>query len=138
VAILVVESMARLAPRRWVFDARDPDDARRVRMQVIEQLKKGAYAQDRLHTAELIVAELTANVFRYASGPSQVVLEWERGCAPVVHVIDCGPGFSLETKLPDLFSESGRGLYLVSSLAADLSVSHRENGGSHARVVLRQ
>lgn len=137
VAILVVESLARLAPRRWVFDARDAGDARRVRFQVLEHLQKGAYPPERLQTAELILAELTANVFRYAAGPSQIVLEWEKGRAPIIHVIDVGPGFRFEKKLPDVFSESGRGLYLVSSLAADLQVSQRENGGSHARVVLR-
>jgi PAS domain S-box-containing protein len=138
VAILVVESLASVAARRWTFDVRDADDARRVREQVLEQLRKGSYPQNRLSTAELILAELTGNVFRHAAGPSQVVLEWDNERAPILHVIDVGPGFRFDAKpQPDLFAESGRGLYLVSSLAADVKVSQRQDGGSHARVVLK-
>lgn len=139
VAILVIESVARAAPRRWAFDARDPDDSRRVRAQVIETLRKGGYPDERITSAELILAELTANVFRYAAGPSQIVLEWNGENPPVLHVIDLGPGFQFEAKLPaDVYSETGRGLYLISTLASDLQVSQRNSGGSHARVVLRQ
>ena len=40
-------------------------------------------------------------------------------------------------KLPaDVLAESGRGLYIVSALAEDFSVSRRPDGGSHARAVL--
>ena len=138
VAILIVESVAQAAPRRWLFDARNPEDARRVRAQIVQQLEKGGYSAARLPQAELILAELTANVFRYAAGPSQIVLEWEREHPPVLHVIDLGPGFKFETTLPDVYSESGRGLYLISTLAADVQVSQRDEGGTHARVVLRQ
>ncbi|MGH7662570.1 MAG: ATP-binding SpoIIE family protein phosphatase [Vulcanimicrobiaceae bacterium] len=138
VAILVVESLSGFAARRWTFDVRDADDARRVREQVLAELRKGSYPPNRLPFAELILAELTANVFRHASGPSQIVLEWDEECPPVLHVIDVGPGFHFDAKpQADLLAESGRGLYLVSSLAADVQVLQRQDGGSHARVVLK-
>jgi anti-sigma regulatory factor (Ser/Thr protein kinase) len=37
---------------------------------------------------------------------------------------------------PDLYSESGRGLFLVSTLTDDFHVTKRLNGGSHARAVV--
>jgi len=54
-----------------------------------------------------------------------------------LNVLDRGPGFRHLAILPrDLFSESGRGLFLVSALTQDFHVSKRPNGGSHARAVL--
>ena len=56
---------------------------------------------------------------------------------PVVHVLDRGRGFRFRPQLPaDPFAESGRGLFLVDSLASEFSVSHRKGGGTHATVVL--
>jgi anti-sigma regulatory factor (Ser/Thr protein kinase) len=53
-------------------------------------------------------------------------------------VLDRGPGFEFAARLPpDVFSESGRGLFLIATLAEDLHVVRRPDGGSHARVVLR-
>jgi hypothetical protein len=57
---------------------------------------------------------------------------------PVLHVLDNGPGFRHISILPpDLLSESGRGLFIVSALTHDFRVSKRAKGGSHARAVLR-
>jgi hypothetical protein len=36
----------------------------------------------------------------------------------------------------DLYSENGRGLFLVSALTQDFHVAKRPTGGSHARAVL--
>jgi anti-sigma regulatory factor (Ser/Thr protein kinase) len=36
----------------------------------------------------------------------------------------------------DVYSESGRGLFMISLLSDDFSVSKRPEGGSHARAVL--
>ena len=56
----------------------------------------------------------------------------------MLHVLDYGPGFRHISILPpDLLSESGRGLFIISALTHDFRVSKRANGGSHARAVLR-
>ena len=56
----------------------------------------------------------------------------------MLHVLDSGPGFRHISILPpDIFSESGRGLFIVSALTHDFRVSKGANGGSHARAVLR-
>jgi len=51
--------------------------------------------------------------------------------------LDRGGGFTFVSRLPSsMLSESGRGLFVVSQIARDLSVVARDGGGSHARAVL--
>jgi hypothetical protein len=79
---------------------------------------------------------LLGNVMRHALGDAQVMLDLT-GDAPVLHVIDDGPGFTFHARLPrDTMSESGRGLYIAAMLTRDCNVSKRAEGGTHARVVL--
>ena len=100
-------------------------------------MRDAGFDDDRLVVAELVLAELIGNTVRYAPGPVEVLLERDRAVS-IVHVLDRGPGFEFSAKLPpDPFSESGRGLFLIASLAEDLHVVRRPDGGSHARVVLR-
>jgi anti-sigma regulatory factor (Ser/Thr protein kinase) len=52
-------------------------------------------------------------------------------------VLDEGPGFAHIPALPrDVYSESGRGLFIISLLSDDFNVAVRPEGGSHARAVL--
>jgi anti-sigma regulatory factor (Ser/Thr protein kinase) len=84
----------------------------------------------------LIFGELIGNVVRYAPGPITAMLDVS-GPAPVLHVVDEGRGFEFRPRLPaDLLSERGRGLFLVTAFAEELSVERRRTGGSHARAVL--
>jgi len=54
-----------------------------------------------------------------------------------LHVLDRGPGFHHVPALPrDVYSESGRGLFIISLLSKDFSVAKRPTGGSHARALL--
>jgi PAS domain S-box-containing protein len=87
--------------------------------------------------AEIVFGELLGNAVRYAPGPVDVIVDWS-GPDPVLHVIDCGPGFRHISILPpDLLSESGRGLFIISALTQDFRVAKAAGGGSHARAVLR-
>jgi PAS domain S-box-containing protein len=122
---------------RWGFDALDADASRSAQRDIGRRLHAAGFGDERLALAELVIAELIGNTVRYAPGPIDVYLERDRE-VPVVHVLDRGPGFEFAARLPqDPFSESGRGLFLISSLAEDLHVVRRPDGGSHARVVLR-
>jgi anti-sigma regulatory factor (Ser/Thr protein kinase) len=91
---------------------------------------------DEMSSAELVFGELVGNVVRYASGSITAILDVS--CpAPVLHVLDEGRGFEFRPRLPvDLLSERGRGLFLVTAFAEELSVERRRGGGSHARAVL--
>jgi anti-sigma regulatory factor (Ser/Thr protein kinase) len=84
-----------------------------------------------------VYGELVGNTVRYAPGPINVIVDWS-GPDPVLHVLDSGPGFRHISILPpDLLSESGRGLFIVSALTHDFRVAKSATRGSHARAVLR-
>lgn len=122
--------------RRWAFDTNDVSAAHDARHSFVTALHDGGLRADRLGIAELVFGELLGNVVRYAPGPIEIVFDWSDP-APVLHVLDRGPGFTLVPKLPsDLLSERGRGLYIVWSLTDDFNVTQRHDGGSHARAVL--
>ena len=89
-----------------------------------------------MSSAELAFGELIGNVVRYAPGRLVVLLDVSAE-APVLHVLDEGPGFEFRPRLPaDVLSERGRGLFLATAFADEVSVERRRGGGSHARVVL--
>ena len=122
--------------RRWIFDSSDGSAAHEARHAFVVALRDRGMPADDVYTAELIFGELIGNVARYAPGPIEILFDWSDD-APVLHVLDRGPGFTLVPRLPsDLLSERGRGLYIVWTLAEDFNVTERFDGGSHARAVL--
>jgi anti-sigma regulatory factor (Ser/Thr protein kinase) len=119
----------------WTFDARDARAAYDLRTQLVDYLrKKGCHDAD-YASAELVVGELVGNVVRHAPGVAEVAIEW-REETPVLHVLDRGPGYERAPGLPSAMSEAGRGLFLVSALAREFSLTRRPERGSHARAVL--
>lgn len=136
VAMLTMYVQAGTPVRRWRFDPRWHDAASRVRDEITDELVTRSFAPAEIFDFEMIFAELMGNLVRYAPGTAEVILE-TRPAGFVLHVLDKGPGFQFLPRLPsDLFSQSGRGLYLISHLASEFTVEHRPGGGSHARVVL--
>ena len=143
VAILVVsmvpdeQKSGGSAPfRRWSFDVTDAAAAQRARREFSEALRARGAALEDVFSAEVVFGELVGNVVRYANGPVEISVDLST-LLPVLNVLDRGPGFRHLAILPrDLFSESGRGLFLISALTQDFHVSKRPNGGSHARAVL--
>lgn len=121
---------------RWTFPSSAGDRAAEVRGEIFETLvAMGANEYD-LANAGLILSELVGNVYRHARGDVSVVLDTSAP-SPVLHVLDRGSGFRFVSRLPtSTFSESGRGLFVVSQIAYDFSVGGRPGGGSHARAVL--
>jgi anti-sigma regulatory factor (Ser/Thr protein kinase) len=124
--------------QRWIFDSADAVAAMAARREFAEAFAaRGASIEDTC-SAEIVFGELVGNTVRYAPGDVEVIADWS-GAQPVLHVRDKGPGFRHISMLPpDLLSESGRGLFIVSSLTDDFRVSKNTEGGSHARAVLRR
>jgi anti-sigma regulatory factor (Ser/Thr protein kinase) len=87
----------------------------------------------------MIYAEILSNAIRHAPGPIEVVVECsQRGGDVMLHVLDRGPGYWLDPQLPDdLFSECGRGLFIIASFADGIAVERRSGGGSHTRILLK-
>ncbi|MBV9718494.1 MAG: SpoIIE family protein phosphatase [Candidatus Eremiobacteraeota bacterium] len=124
-------------PYRWRFNTDDVAAAGRVREEVLDALHdRGATSQERAD-AEIVLTELVGNAVRNAPGPIEIVVDWSMS-APVLHVFDRGHGFSHVTGLPaDPFSESGRGLYVTSTLTDAFEIAPYPGGGSQARAVLK-
>jgi PAS domain S-box-containing protein len=121
---------------RWCFDAGDAAAAQAARRAFTAGMRSRDADDASIHAAEVVFGELVGNVVRYAPGPVEVSVDWSNA-APVLHVLDNGPGFHHVPALPrDVYSESGRGLFLIALLSADFAVAKRPEGGSHARAVL--
>lgn len=122
---------------RWQFDARESARAHDVRDAFVETLAEFGSGID-LGAAQVVFAELVGNAVRHAPGSIDVVVRWNDPAAPVLEVIDDGPGFSVPLELPAADSESGRGLYLVSQLSRRFDASAEPGRGARARAVLRR
>jgi anti-sigma regulatory factor (Ser/Thr protein kinase) len=122
---------------RWSLHTDDTGAVAASRRRFAAALREhGATAED-VDIAEIVFGELVSNAVRYAPGPVDVIVDFS-GPDPVLHVLDGGTGFRpIAIQPPDLLSESGRGLYIVSALTHDFRICKEPAGGSHARTVLR-
>jgi serine phosphatase RsbU (regulator of sigma subunit)/anti-sigma regulatory factor (Ser/Thr protein kinase) len=121
---------------RWTFDANDPYAARDARREIVAVLRDWGATDSDTGLTELVFSELLGNVVRHCSETAEFALDVS-GDAPILHVLDRGPGFTYNARLPkDIMSDSGRGLFIVRSLISDLNITRRADGGSHARAVL--
>ena len=121
--------------RLWRFDASDRFAARAAQRALTGALVSSGIGEADVVDAELVFAELVGNVVRHATGPCVVALDTD-GEAPVVSVLDRGPGFAATVCAADEFAESGRGLAIVRALVFEFSAEPRHGGGTHARAVL--
>jgi anti-sigma regulatory factor (Ser/Thr protein kinase) len=139
IAILVVGidfDVAEQFLQRTSFDSHNAIAARIARRAFVSSLAPGDFSENDIDNAEVVFGELCGNVARYAPGIVDIVVD-RSGVQVVLHVLDRGAGFRHISRLPaDPFSETGRGLFIVSLMTAELSVSLRDGGGSHARAVL--
>jgi PAS domain S-box-containing protein len=119
----------------WSFDARDARSTHDVRELFLAYLRAKGNQDADYAGAELVFGELIGNVVRHAPGTVDIEVEW-RGDAPVLHVLDRGPGYDRAEALPPTLSETGRGLYLVATLTREFTVTRLPGYGSHARAVL--
>ncbi|HUA09298.1 MAG TPA: SpoIIE family protein phosphatase [Candidatus Acidoferrales bacterium] len=122
--------------RTWRFESLDSDSLVHIREEFRATLVEFGLCGLAVEGAELVLGELAGNVVRHAPGAVEFVLD-RTGGEVVLHVIDEGPGFERAPMLPiDVMSESGRGLFIVSQMTREFSVTKRHPRGSHARAVL--
>jgi serine phosphatase RsbU (regulator of sigma subunit)/anti-sigma regulatory factor (Ser/Thr protein kinase) len=120
----------------WNLDATLERSARRAKRAVLWHLGEVAGGRVDLSAAELVVNELLGNVARHSPGPAELVLEWRNNGARVA-VSDRGQPFEppSPTELIDLFAESGRGLFLIRSVAEQLTVEWTGEGNRVSAVL---
>jgi len=123
---------------KWTFQSDDAEAAYRVRDDLLSYLTARASDDSDLAAAVLIFAELVGNVVRHAPGPIAVDLYWADEHA-ILRVRDHGPGFewlSDGPHVPDLFAESGRGLFIVATTARKVHVRRHPERGTEATAYL--
>ena len=121
---------------RWSFPVVEVERAREVRETIARRFTERGARADALFAADIVLSELLGNVLRHAPGTVDVRLDWNDG-PPILHVLDNGPGFVFVPRLPsNVLSESGRGLFIITQIAPEITIVRRPGGGSHARVLL--
>lgn len=117
---------------RWTFDVADSEAAAAARAAIVDALERRGIAEVDRTFSELVFAELIGNVKRYAPGAIEVALDLSDEYA-VLHVVDTGAGFQHNARLPtDALAENGRGLFIVSTIAEEFTVTRGPTGGAHA------
>jgi anti-sigma regulatory factor (Ser/Thr protein kinase) len=113
---------------RWSFESGDAAGAFKARADLLAYLVSRASPDSDVDSAVLIFGELVGNVVRHAPGPISIAVEWQDGVA-VLRVVDSGPGFDFgQVRAPDPMAESGRGLFIVSTVAERFEVLRLPNG----------
>lgn len=111
----------------WRFKASGAAAALACRETFRDLLQRSCTIDSDLAAAELVYVELVGNVMRHAAGRVEIVLDWRDGYAQLC-VRDWGPGFYHHFGLPDSFSETGRGMFIVNHLCRSLEVECAPDG----------
>ena len=121
---------------RWAFDVTDSAAAYAIKRDFVADVNEQYGDSADLNACEVIFSELVGNALRYAPGRLSLGLSADaRGLW--LHVMDDGPGFSGPPTLPtDVWSESGRGLFLVAALAQELAIRRLPYYGTYVKVLL--
>jgi serine phosphatase RsbU (regulator of sigma subunit)/CHASE3 domain sensor protein/anti-sigma regulatory factor (Ser/Thr protein kinase) len=113
--------------RTWTIDARVEASTRRLKRALLWHLSEVASPDSDLAAVELILGELVGNVARHSPGEAEITLAYDDGTASL-QVCDSGKPFQPANGTPDLYAESGRGLFLVRTMSRDLKVERTQNG----------
>jgi PAS domain S-box-containing protein len=143
--VLQLSSAANAEPRSdatdlrktWTFHSSDAYSAQISRHELMRFLRSVPAPDEELFRAELILGEALANTVEHAPGLVSIEIDWTAS-QPIVTISDTGPGLTRVTAtLPhDELEESGRGLFLITTLAVDLEVQPSAQGGTIMRIVL--
>jgi PAS domain S-box-containing protein len=120
----------------WSFDANDAREAQAARKAFVARLaEEGAGDEDR-PAYEIVFGEIVGNAARYTPGPLDLALRRD-GARLVLCALDRGPGFDWNAAPPrDAYAESGRGLFLIASLAEDVRAEHIAGYGTYLEITL--
>jgi phosphoserine phosphatase RsbU/P len=135
VAIMTVRFGDRKTFRHW--DVADPAAAYALKGSILAALHALAdFSVEQRQNLHVIFSELVGNAVRHAPGALSISIS-STGGRPYLHVIDDGPGFDRQPGLPsDVWAESGRGLFLISALAENLTIEALAGYGTCVNVEL--
>jgi anti-sigma regulatory factor (Ser/Thr protein kinase) len=119
----------------WEYDS-GAEIHGRLRRRLMSFMRRYGAPRSDFGGAELICGELIANAVRHAPGHVTVELEWS-GDAPTLTIADGGPPFPIAPGLPpDALAETGRGLFIVRSLARKVELDSQPSDGTKITVEL--
>ena len=123
--------------RQWRFDVGEPAVAYGIQRDLIAlATSAGTAGEEDIQACELIVSEIIGNAVRHAPGAMSIAIAID-STGVWLHVIDEGPGFEFRSELPeDVWSECGRGLFLIDALARSVRAEPLLGRGSYIRVGL--
>jgi PAS domain S-box-containing protein len=133
---VAVMTVAMGAVDAWSFEAESALAAQDARSEFVHYLRSHIDDYVAIAQAELVFGELMANIVQHAPGPVNIYVDWD-GSSPVIHAIDRGKCFRLESDLPDFFSESGRGLFLIRAACDNVRVERLQDYGNYVSATLR-
>ena len=120
----------------WSFDANDAHAAQAAREAFVARLVGERVSHDDRLGYEIIFGEIIGNVARYTPGRIDMALR-RRNNRLVLAALDRGPGFDWTGTPPhDPWSENGRGLFLITTLAHNVRVEHLATYGTYLEVTL--
>ena len=120
----------------WSFRSGNAHEALTRCQQFLSALKDEAALPVDTFASSLIYSELVTNVVHHAPGAIEISVEMHDDDA-VLTVADEGPGFPLAPSLPsDPLADRGRGLYLVSKFAKNVTAGRDEHGHHYVKAVL--
>ena len=119
------------------FNSSDASAACTCRREMMNYIRRFATDPDALFTTELILGEILANTVQHAPSLVEVHIDWS-GEKAIVRVVDNGPGLIHQHPegTQDMMDEHGRGLFLVRTLADDVSMTSPNGSGIELRAVL--
>jgi serine/threonine-protein kinase RsbW len=120
----------------WSFDANDARAAQAAREAFVGRLAAEGIGREARQALEVVFGEIAGNAARYTPGPLDVALRRD-GASLVLAVLDRGPGFDWNASLPaNDWSETGRGLFIIDSLAHGVRIEHVAGYGTYLEVTL--
>ena len=119
----------------FVVCSEDGGALQAIRSALATLLREIGASDSEVFAAEIVIGELLTNTHRYTLGDVRISLNVDSNNASL-RVCDRGTGPRLPATLPDDEAESGRGLYIVQSLAETLEATQR-NGWTEIRADLR-
>lgn len=106
----------------------DPGAPRLARRFIAEFCAAAELGEEVCEMASLLTSELVTNAVRYGGSRAALDAHLPGGCLRVT-VADDNPDLPVLGEAPDLTAESGRGVLLVSTLAARWGVERQPSGG---------
>jgi anti-sigma regulatory factor (Ser/Thr protein kinase) len=120
----------------WTLDASDVHAARAIRNEATAALRTLTDCADAIGAAELVIGELLSNAARHTDGNVCLEIGRHDGHAEI-SVYDSSTRFPTEVRPQrDDMAENGRGLFIISRLARDMSVHPFDGIGKRVSVTL--